>query len=65
MGGAGHPGGWLGWTDRFVPDAVRAAYPAERHLRIPIDNPKIRSLNLAQCAAVAMYEARRQVALSR
>lgn len=48
-----------------LPAEVRAAFPIEQHLRIPIDNPKIRSLNLAQCAAVAMYEARRQVALGR
>ncbi len=41
-------------------DAVLDAWP-EHHVRIPMDNPKIRSINLAQCAAVALYEARRQI----
>jgi tRNA(Leu) C34 or U34 (ribose-2'-O)-methylase TrmL len=28
-----------------------------------MDNDNVRSLNLAQCAAVGLYEARRQLAL--
>ncbi len=34
-------------------------YP-ERRLRIPIDNQKVRSLNLANAVAIAYYEAKRQ-----
>ena len=37
---------------------------SEQQLRIPMDNHNVRSLNLAQCAAVAYYEARRQVVLA-
>lgn len=44
-----------------LPDDVVSAFPAERRLRIPMENPNVRSLNLAQCAAVAYYEARRQL----
>ncbi len=38
---------------------ILAASP-ETQVRIPMPNPNIRSLNLAQCAAVALFEARRQ-----
>lgn len=44
-----------------LPPEVLTEHP-ERQLRIPMDNPRIRSLNLAQCAAIALYEARRQLA---
>lgn len=40
---------------------VLDAYPAEHHLTIPMDNPNVRSLNLAQCAAIALSETRRQL----
>jgi tRNA (cytidine/uridine-2'-O-)-methyltransferase len=43
-----------------LPPAVLQAH-RESWLRIPIVNPHVRSLNLAQCAAVALFEARRQV----
>ncbi len=35
----------------------------EQRVRIPMVNPNIRSLNLAQSAAVGLYEARRQLGL--
>ncbi len=44
-----------------LPAEVMDAFPRERRLRIPIENQNVRSLNLAQCAAVAYYEARRQI----
>ncbi|MEZ4434616.1 MAG: tRNA (cytidine(34)-2'-O)-methyltransferase [bacterium] len=42
------------------PEAL-AAEPPEHHLRIPMDTTHVRSLNLAQCAALTLYEARRQL----
>jgi tRNA (cytidine/uridine-2'-O-)-methyltransferase len=44
-----------------LPDELMAAFPEERQLRIPFENTNVRSLNLAQCAAIALYEARRQL----
>ncbi|MBL7661517.1 tRNA (cytidine(34)-2'-O)-methyltransferase [bacterium] len=35
----------------------------DRRLVIPMDNPNIRSLNLATSAGIVLYEARRQVAM--
>ena len=48
-------------TTGLRPD-VLAAFP-EQHVTIPMDNTHVRSLNLAQCAAIALYEARRQLGL--
>lgn len=45
-----------------LPAELLDAFP-DMHLRIPFENPHVRSLNLAQCAAVAYYEARRQLTL--
>ena len=45
-------------------EALLAEIPREQHLRIPMVNPNVRSLNLAQCAAIALMEARRQLGLS-
>lgn len=50
----------FGQEDTGLPGEILDAYP-EQHVRIPMDNPNVRSLNLAQCAAVAVYEARRQL----
>ena len=36
------------------------SYP-DRRLLIPMDNPKIRSLNLSNAASIVLYEARRQL----
>ncbi len=44
-----------------LPAELLAAFPKEQQLRIPFENQNVRSLNLSQCAAVAYYEARRQV----
>lgn len=35
---------------------------ADRMLRIPMENPRVRSLNLSCAAGIVLYEARRQVA---
>jgi tRNA (cytidine/uridine-2'-O-)-methyltransferase len=35
----------------------------ERMLRIPMDNPNVRSLNLSASASVVLYEARRQLGM--
>lgn len=34
-----------------------------RMLRIPIDNPRVRSLNVSNAAGIILYEARRQIGL--
>ena len=41
-------------------EEIHQTYPQSR-LRIPIDNPKVRSLNLANAVAIVVYEARRQL----
>ena len=46
-----------------LPKELLAKY-AEQNLKIPMSNPNIRSINLAQAAAVGLYEAIRQVGLS-
>ncbi len=48
-----------------LPAEILEAFPPERQLRIPFENPNVRSLNLAQCAAVGYYEARRQLSLAK
>ncbi len=50
----------FGQEDTGLSDEILEAWP-DQHVRIPMDNPNVRSLNLAQCAAVAVYEARRQL----
>lgn len=47
-----------------LPQAVLDHWVDQR-VRIPMDNENVRSLNLAQCAAVGLYEARRQLSLGR
>jgi tRNA (cytidine/uridine-2'-O-)-methyltransferase len=42
-----------------VPTAVLQQHPG-RWIRIPMFNPKARSLNLSNCAALVLYEALRQ-----
>ncbi|MBU0553136.1 tRNA (cytidine(34)-2'-O)-methyltransferase [Myxococcota bacterium] len=46
-----------------LPPEILDAYP-EAGVLIPMINPNVRSLNLAQCAAVGLYEARRQLGLA-
>ena len=47
-----------------LPAEVMASVPSEQLLRIPMDTTHVRSLNLAQCAALTLYEARRQLGKS-
>ncbi len=52
----------FGQEDAGLADEILQWRP-EQQVRIPMPNTKVRSLNLAQCAAIAVYEARRQVGL--
>lgn len=45
-----------------LPESLHERYPTQR-LLIPMDNTNVRSLNLANAAAIALYEARRQLGL--
>ena len=45
-----------------LPDQLHESYAAFR-LRIPFENQRVRSLNLSNSVAVALYEARRQVGI--
>ncbi len=45
-----------------LPEDIRKAYPS-RMLRIPMENPKVRSFNLSNSVALTMFEARRQCGL--
>jgi tRNA (cytidine/uridine-2'-O-)-methyltransferase len=36
---------------------------ADRRLRIPMDNPRVRSLNLSNAVSIVLYEARRQLGM--
>ncbi|MFN8389242.1 MAG: tRNA (cytidine(34)-2'-O)-methyltransferase [Bdellovibrionota bacterium] len=36
---------------------------ADRRVKIPMDNPRIRSLNLSNAVSIVLYEARRQLGL--
>lgn len=49
----------FGREDIGLEPEILAAYP-DRQVAIPMASPHVRSLNLAQCAAVALYEAWRQ-----
>lgn len=53
----------FGREDTGLGPEVLEAVPEAQHVRIPMPNPNVRSLNLAQCAAIAVYEARRQLGL--
>jgi tRNA (cytidine/uridine-2'-O-)-methyltransferase len=55
------PGDWLvfGSETSGLPDAVRGAIAAQRHVRLPM-RPGQRSLNLSNAVAVAVFEAWRQ-----
>jgi tRNA (cytidine/uridine-2'-O-)-methyltransferase len=61
------PGDWLvlGEEQKGLPEDVLARYP-DRWVRVPmIQDPTARSLNLATCAGIALYEALRQCAKAR
>jgi len=49
----------FGCESAGLPDAVLAGFPADARLRIPM-RPGVRSLNLSNAVAVAVYEAWRQ-----
>ena len=53
----------LGSETKGLPKTILNRWP-EQQVRIPMDNDNVRSLNLAQCTAVAYYEARRQISLA-
>jgi tRNA (cytidine/uridine-2'-O-)-methyltransferase len=50
----------FGPESRGLPDRILHAYPASQKLRIPM-LPDTRSLNLANAASIAMYEAARRI----
>ncbi|HET6914301.1 MAG TPA: tRNA (cytidine(34)-2'-O)-methyltransferase [Rhodanobacteraceae bacterium] len=50
----------FGCETRGLPDAVLAAIPQDRHVRLPM-MPGNRSINLSNAVAVAVYEAWRQL----
>jgi tRNA (cytidine/uridine-2'-O-)-methyltransferase len=50
----------FGCETKGLSDEVLKAHP-DQHVRIPMENDNIRSLNLAQCAAIGLYEMRRQL----
>lgn len=50
----------FGQETKGLPEAVREAEPEEQLLQIPMFSEKIRSLNLANAASIAVYEAIRQ-----
>lgn len=49
----------LGSETQGLPDAFRDRYPGQ-FLKVPMRTDIVRSLNLAQCAAIVLYEALRQ-----
>ena len=49
----------FGCESRGLPEALLAQFPVENRLRIPM-RPGVRSLNLSNAVAVAVYEAWRQ-----
>lgn len=51
----------FGSENHGLPMELLQKYEAQRRVCIPMTNPNVRSLNLAQCAAVGLCEARRQV----
>ncbi len=50
----------FGSESKGLPSSLHERYPEQRR-RIPIENPNIRSLNLANAVAVVLYEAMRQL----
>ena len=51
----------FGCETKGLPEHIHELY-SERRFRIPMENPAVRSLNLATCAGIVLYEARRQIA---
>jgi tRNA (cytidine/uridine-2'-O-)-methyltransferase len=53
----------FGCETRGLPDAIVAEFEPQRRVRIPM-RPNVRSLNLSNAVAVAVYEAWRQTGLA-
>lgn len=53
----------LGRETNGLPESLRAAHPANRQIALPMPGP-VRSLNLATCAGIVMYEAHRQISMT-
>jgi tRNA (cytidine/uridine-2'-O-)-methyltransferase len=51
----------FGSENHGLPADLLQAYPSAQRLTIPMVNPDVRSLNLAQCVAVGLCEAKRQI----
>ena len=45
-----------------LPPAIHSHYE-DRRLTIPMDNPKVRSLNVSNAVSIVLYEARRQLGM--
>lgn len=45
-----------------IPESLHNLYPEQRR-RIPMENPNVRSLNLANSVSIVLYEARRQLGI--
>jgi tRNA (cytidine/uridine-2'-O-)-methyltransferase len=54
----------FGPETRGLPESVRASN-ADRCLTIPMEDPNVRSLNLATSVGIVLYEAIRQISLSK
>lgn len=50
----------FGCETKGLPSQIHTQYPEQR-LLIPLDNTNVRSLNLANSVAIALYEAKRQI----
>ena len=51
----------FGSETQGLPKELLDRYPKTQRVCIPMTNPHVRSLNLAQCVAVGICEARRQI----
>ncbi len=52
----------FGNESRGMSEYFHTTYP-ERLLRIPMENPNVRSLNLSNAVSIVLYEARRQLGM--
>ena len=52
----------FGNESKGLPESIHMRYP-QRRIRIPMENPNVRSLNLSNATSIVLYEARRQLGL--